>query len=105
MADDSLTPEERAELEQLRAEKAERERRSQAARERAELEQLKAERARADKDAREDARIAEAKARGRALMEPDEDDEDIRMPAGQKMVLVAIVAIAAVLVLMTVLGG
>lgn len=106
MADDGgLTDEERAELEQLRAEKAARQRSQQAARERAELEELKAEKLRAEQDAEQDARIAEVRAKGRALMEPDESDDDIRMPTGQKVVLVALFAIAAVVVLMAMFGG
>ena len=81
MADnDGLTEAERAELEQLRAEKAARE-------------------------AAEDASIAEARARGRKLMEPDEDDEDLKMPAGQKMVLGIIALVVAVMLLMQFLGG
>ena len=76
MADNNgLTDEERAELEQLRAEKAER---AQAARD------------------------AEARERGRALMEPDEDD--LKMPLGQKVVIFAVVGIALVWLAVTVLG-
>lgn len=106
MADDGgLTDEERAELEQLRAEKAARQRSQQAARERAELEELKAEKRRAAQDAQQDARIAQARAKGRALMEPDEADDDIHMPTGQKVVLAAIFAVAALVVLMAIFGG
>ena len=76
MADNNgLTDEERAELEQLRAEKAARE---------------------------QAARDAEARERGRALMEPDEDD--LKMPLGQKVVIFAVVGIALVWLAVTVLG-
>ena len=55
------------------------------------------------REAAEDASIAEARARGRKLMEPDEDDEDLKMPAGQKMVLGILVVV--VMLLMQFLGG
>lgn len=103
-AQEALTPEERAELEELRREKAAREEAQAAARERAELNQLKAERERLVVEAETDRRIAQAREQGRQLMEPDEDDEDIRMPLGQKIVLLAIFALAAALVLVTILG-
>ena len=77
MADnDGLTEAERAELEQLRAEKAAREEASHQAAERAELERLRA-----------------------------EDDEDLKMPAGQKMVLGVIALVVVVMLLMQFFGG
>ena len=101
MADnDGLTEAERAELEQLRAEEA-----SRQAAERAELERLRAEKSKSAREAAEDASIAEARARGRKLMEPDEDDEDLKMPAGQKMVLGVIALVVVVMLLMQFLGG
>lgn len=112
----ALTDAERAELEALRAEK-----------ERAELEALRAEKTRAaqveaeaEAAAAEDAqlvaaqqraarkaaqqeaeqirRIQEQRAKGRALMEPDEDDEDIKMPLGQKIVIGTVVILAVIFV-------
>ena len=103
-AQDALSAEERAELEELRREKAAREQAQAAARDRAELNQLKAERARLAQEAETDRHIAEVRAQGRQLMEPDEDDEDIRMPLGQKIVLIAVFALAAALLLVTILG-
>lgn len=94
-ATDELSAEERAELEALRKEKAAREREAQAARERIELEELKA-------DAREQERIDEAKARGRALMEPG---DDLAMPTGQKFVIAGVLIVAIVLVLLTFFGA
>lgn len=99
--DAPLTDEERAELEELRAEKARRERELEARREREELARLKAERAQSERDRQEDQRIAEVRARNARLMEPD---EDLRMPIGQKVVLAAVAIFAFVLVAMTFLG-
>ena len=48
------------------------------------------------------ARDAEARERGRALMEPD--DDDLRMPLGQKVVILAVVGVAIVWLAATVLG-
>ena len=101
---DALTAEERAELEELRREKAAREQAQAAARERAELEQLKAERERYETERVTDEHIATVREQGKKLMEPDEDDEDIRMPLGQKIVLIAVFALAAALLLVTILG-
>ena len=103
-APDALSAEERAELEELRREKAEREEAQAAARERAEYERLKAERDRREAEAATDAHIAAVREQGKKLMQPDEDDEDIRMPLGQKIVLAAIFVLAAALVLATILG-
>ena len=115
-----LTDEERAELEQLRAERAARLAEDEARRERAELEALRAERQVASRgregtgavaerrsgagrrpavSAAERERIrldAEARERGRRLMEPD---EDLAMPVGQKVVIfvVALICAAALL--------
>ncbi len=103
MADTTgLSDEERAELERLRAEKAAREQAEKDAAERAELERLRRERAAGETERAERERVDEARARGRALMEPDEDD--LRMPLGQKIVILAIVGVAAVWLAVTVLG-
>ena len=103
MADKAgLTDEERAELEQLRAEKAARQKAEKDAVERAELERLRRERATDDAERAAIAREAKARERGRALMEPDEDD--LKMPLGQKIVILAIVGVAAVWLAVTVLG-
>ena len=98
----ALSDEERAELEVLRAEKARREQAQAAAAERAELEALKAEAARTAEEAEHARAIAEARERGRKMMEPDEDD--LSMPLGQKVVIVAVVGIAIIFILMTVFG-
>ena len=104
MADnDGLTEAERAELEQLRAEKAAREEAQRQSAERAELERLRAERAASEADAAEDARIAQSRERGRKLMEPDEDD--LKMPKGQKMVLAVIALVIIVMLAMQLIGG
>ena len=124
----ALTDAERAELEALRAEKERRELEAlRAEKERAELEMLRAEKTRAvqaeaqaEAAAAEDAqlvadqqraarqaaqqeaeqirRIQEQRAKGRALMEPDEDDEDIKMPLGQKIVIGTVVILAVIFV-------
>lgn len=98
-----LTDDERAELEALRAEKAEREQLRASAAERAELEALKAEAARTRADIERDRTAAEARERGRRIMEPDKDD--LSMSIGQKIVILAVIGIALAFVLMTVLGG
>ena len=97
-----LTDAERAELEQLRAEKQAREDAERARRERAELERLRAERAQsqsvASAGAAQDKRIQESRERGRKLMEPD---DDLSMPLGQKLVLVGIaIAVVAIVALL-----
>ena len=93
-----LSAEERAELEQLRAEKAAREQAARDRAERAELERLKAERDRKRAEAEKDAHARELRERNAKLMEPD---DDLRMPVGQKVVLavvfVAVVAIVCVM--------
>ena len=124
----ALTDAERAELEALRAEKERRELEAlRAEKEPAELEALRAEKTRAvqaeaqaEAAAAEDAqlvanqqraarqaaqqeaeqirRIQEQRAKGRALMEPDEDDEDIKMPLGQKIVIGTVVILAVIFV-------
>lgn len=123
----ALTDAERAELEALRAEKERRELEAlRAEKERAELEALCAEKTRAaqaeaavqaevdaaaeseaqQRAARQAAqleaaqirRIQEQRAKGRALMEPDEDDEDIKMPLGQKIVIGTVVILAVIFV-------
>jgi Flp pilus assembly protein TadB len=113
MADEvrPLSDEERAELEALRAEKAAREKREQAARERAELEALRSESVKQSQPAKprreasataaaraaaeEDRRIREQRERGAKLMEPD---DDLRMPLGQKLVL-GVIALLVVIIL------
>lgn len=78
MADDNaLTDDERAELERLRAEKADRER--------AELERLRAEADAEREREAADAHIEKIRERNRKIMEPD--DDDLRMPLAQKLVL------------------
>ena len=123
----ALTDAERAELEALRAEKERRELEAlRAEKERAELEALCAEKTRAaqaeaavqaevdaaaESEAQQRAarkaaqqeveqirRIQEQRAKGRALMEPDEDDEDIKMPLGQKIVIGTVVILAVIFV-------
>ena len=123
----ALTDAERAELEALRAEKERRELEAlRAEKERAELEALRAEKTRAaqaeaavqaevdaaveseaqqraarqaaQQEAEQVRRIQEQRAKGRALMEPDEDDEDIKMPLGQKIVIGTVVILAVVFV-------
>lgn len=104
-----LTDAERAELEELRAQKAEREALERARRERAELEQLRAERDNAnsrsvkrhpDAGAQEQlsARERQARERARKLMEPG---EDLSMPLGQKIVLIGLALVVLVIVATT----
>ncbi|MBM6675301.1 hypothetical protein H6A07_00875 [Olsenella uli] len=103
MADNSgLTDQERAELEELRAEKAARQQAEKDAAERAELERLRAQRAESEAARAAEARDAAARERGRKLMQPDEDD--LRMPLGQKIVILAVVGVAAIWLAVTVLG-
>ena len=97
MSDDmhTLSEDERAELERLRQEKKLREAQAQAAAERAELERLRAEQAQAksiEQERKEAEHIAEVRARGAKLMQPDEDD--LRMPIGQKIVIISVVLLA-----------
>ena len=123
----ALTDAERAELEVLRAEKERRELEAlRAEKDRRELESLRAEKTRAaqaeaatqaevdaaveseaqqraarqaaQQEAEQIRRIQEQRAKGRALMEPDEDDEDIRMPLGQKIVIGTVVILAVIFV-------
>lgn len=123
----ALTDAERAELEALRAEKERRELEAlRAEKERAEFEALRAEKTRAaqaeaavqaevdaaaeseaqqraarqaaQQEAEQIRRIQEQRAKGRALMEPDEDDEDIKMPLGQKIVIGTVVILAVIFV-------
>ena len=123
----ALTDAERAELEALRAEKERRELEAlRAEKDRRELESLRAEKTRAaqaeaatqaevdaavESEAQQRAarkaaqqeseqirRIQEQRAKGRALMEPDEDDEDIKMPLGQKIVIGTVVILAVIFV-------
>ena len=92
-----LSAQERAELEELRAQKAAREQAEQARRERAELEELRRQSAREAQVAQEseeararEQRSREARERGRQLMEPG---DDLSMPLGQRLVLVALALI------------
>ena len=115
----ALTDAERAELEALRAEKecrelealrAEKTRATQTktaaqveASAVAEDAQLRAAQQRAahqaaQQEAEQIRRIQEQRAKGRALMEPDEDDEDIKMPLGQKIVIGTVVILAVIFV-------
>lgn len=120
----ALTDAERAELEALRAEKERRELEAlRAEKDRRELESLRAEKTRAaqaeaavgedaqlvaeqqraarqaaQQEAEQIRRIQEQRAKGRALMEPDEDDEDIKMPLGQKIVIGTVVILAVIFV-------
>ena len=98
---------ERAELEALRAEKtravqaeAQAQTDAAAAPEDAQLvaDQQRAARQAAQQEAEQIRRIQEQRAKGRALMEPDEDDEDIRMPLGQKIVIGTVVILAVIFV-------
>lgn len=99
---DSLSDEERAELEQLRAEKAAREQAARSRAERAELDRLRAEQQQAERSARQSAEERERIERGRKLMQPDEDE--LTMPLGQKIVILAVVGVAAVWLLATIFG-
>ena len=112
----ALTDAERAELEALRAEKERRElealraEKTRAAQAQAQAEvaaaedaqlvaaQQRAARKAAQQEAEQIRRIQEQRAKGRALMEPDEDDEDIRMPLGQKIVIGTVVILAVIFV-------
>ena len=97
---------ERAELETLRTEKtraAQVEAQAQAEAAAAEDAQLVAyqkhdARQAAQQEAEQIRRIQEQRAKGRALMEPDEDDEDIKMPLGQKIVIGTVVILAVIFV-------
>ena len=102
----ALTDAERAELEALRAEKtraAQAEAQAEAEAAAAEDAQLVAAQQRAahqaaQQEAEQIRRIQEQRAKGRALMEPDEDDEDIKMPLGQKIVIGTVVILAVIFV-------
>ena len=104
----ALTDAERAELEALRAEKTravQAEAQAQAEAEAAAAEdaqlvaaQQRAARKAAQQEAEQIRRIQEQRAKGRALMEPDEDDEDIKMPLGQKIVIGTVVILAVIFV-------
>lgn len=110
MANDTpLSEAEREELEELRAQKAAREARELALKERAELEELRAEQSRRESAAvknrrnNDDIRLSqrehEARLRGKKLMEPG---DDLSMPLGQKIVLIA-VALIVVGIIVTIL--
>ena len=99
---------ERAELEALRAEKTRAVQSAAQAAAQAEAavsedaqlvaDQQRAARQAAQQEAEQMRRIQEQRAKGRALMEPDEDDEDIRMPLGQKIVIGTVVILAVIFV-------
>lgn len=101
---------ERAELEALRAEKTRAAQSAAQAEAQAEAEaaaaedaqlvaaQQRAARKAAQQEAEQIRRIQEQRAKGRALMEPDEDDEDIKMPLGQKIVIGTVVILAVIFV-------
>ena len=69
--------------------------------ERAELEQLRAEKAAREEAARA-AQLAADREHARKLMEPD--DDDLKMAPGQKIVIAAVVGIALVWLFITVIG-
>ena len=96
-----LSDDERRELEELRAEKARREEAQQAQRERAELKRLKAEQERTHAEVEKDRKARELRERNAKLMAPD---DDLRMPTGQKVVLLALAVIAVAIVLGMTLG-
>ena len=101
---------ERRELEALRAEKTRAAQSAAQAEAQAEAEaaaaedaqlvaaQQRAARKAAQQEAEQIRRIQEQRAKGRALMEPDEDDEDIKMPLGQKIVIGTVVILAVIFV-------
>ena len=101
---------ERRELEALRAEKTHAAQSAAQAEAQAEAEaaaaedaqrvaaQQRAARKAAQQEAEQLRRIQEQRAKGRALMEPDEDDEDIKMPLGQKIVIGTVVILAVIFV-------
>lgn len=98
---------ERRELEELRAEKvravqaeAQTQAESAATDEDVQLAaaQQRAARQAAQQEAEQIRRIQEQRAKGRALMEPDENDEDIKMPLGQKIVIATVVILAVIFV-------
>lgn len=87
----ALSDEERAELEQLRKEKATREAAEAEARERAELERLRKEKQEMDAEAEAERRIEEARQR----MEPG---DDLRMPIAQRIIVIICCVLLAVFV-------
>ncbi len=87
----ALSDEERAELEQLRKEKAAREAAEAEARERAELERLRKEKQEMDAEAEAERRIEEARQR----MEPG---DDLRMPIAQRIIVIICCVLLAVFV-------
>ena len=100
MADSNtpLSDAERAELERLRAEKAQRDRSRADAQRRAELERLRRDQADADAERRD----AQRRERAREYMEPD---EDLKMPLAQKLVLLVVAIIIAWFGVFVVGGG
>ena len=88
-----LSDSERAELEQLRQEKAAREKAEADARERAELERLRREKRELD---------SEAEAERRKRMEPG---DDMKMPVAQRIIFIACIVILAVFVWYMIVTG
>ncbi|MCI1664996.1 MAG: hypothetical protein LKI25_01300 [Atopobiaceae bacterium] len=114
MADETnpLSDDERAELEALRAEKAAKAKAAAEAAERSELEALRAEKATGEAQAEQaaadratDEAIAERRERNRKLVEPDVDDDDIKMPIAQKVILVLVAFIMVAVVYYLVRGA
>ena len=101
-----LSDEERAELEELRAEKAALEAAERARKERAELERLRAQSAQreaiAQQEAMADARARAARERASKFMEPG---VDLSMPLGQRIVLIGLALVVIAIVVALVLGG
>jgi hypothetical protein len=101
-----LSDEERAELEELRAEKAALEAAERARKERAELERLRAQSAQreaiAQQEAMADARARAARERASKFMEPG---DDLSMPLGQRIVLIGLALVVIAIVVALVLGG
>lgn len=100
-----LSEEERAELEELRAQKAAQEAAEQARKERAELERLRAQSAQREAQAQHDAaayaRTQAARERASKFMEPG---DDLSMPIAQKIVLIGIALIVIAVVAVIVFG-
>ena len=93
-----LSDDERAELEQLRKEKAARQQAEADARERAELERLRREKEELDSEAEAERRIEAARQR----MEPG---DDMKMPVAQRIIFIACIVILAVFVWYMIVSG
>ncbi|KXB64033.1 hypothetical protein [Olsenella sp. DNF00959] len=97
-----LSAEERAELEELRAERDRRQAEEQAKRECEELERLKAQRERAEREAAKDEHARELRERNARAMEPG---DDLSMPKAQRYVLLGLACLVLAIVLSMLLGG